>query len=306
MKHFVLAILAAAVIPVFSGCASSGKAPDTAQAGTADQQEKTLKAAISREIEDYMKKYDASVESRPCQFSCVGAETVFRDIPFISQQKDIPYQTYRLEDLGSKQIIQCTLAREYKMKQVRQTQDGKITGVLILNDRKVFISPDGKQYKQVTEPLMVNAMRFHYDLAMNLDTNIRKVAVETVDTYKLDPKTTAWSTMQEPVEILIDNERCYRLDMLLQTNDYAAKIEMYIKSDDRQPIRMIITPVSGLPRECGMTILMSDFRLSKDSFLFPFKITLLKDPKKQIQLRKTRLSVSDAPFDPKFFSPEGK
>jgi len=297
MKQLVLALLSAAVIPVFTGCASSDS----------NDPQAALKQAVRKDIEQYSAKYDKSVESRPCQFSNIGAKEVFENIPFVNQQPEIPCITYKLEDQATKNVIQCTIAREYKMKQVFTTPDGsKVTGVVILNNKKAYTSPDGVKFKEISDPFTINALRFNYILDMDLERHIKNVAVETVDVYKQEPGKTKWTTVKEPVEIVIDDERCYRIDMDVANSDFQAKLVMYIRSDDRAPIKMEIKPVKGLPLTCATTILMKNFIYSRDSILFPLQITVVKDPKNTAVFKKSKVLISKDPVDPKAFQPGTK
>ncbi len=278
MKRIVHAMFSAAVAATLAACAS-----------TAAPEEDLMRQAIIEDIDVYMNVYGESIEIKPTEYSSESAKDIFEQIPAIQQQQKFRYFSYDMESNDGKVVVRSLFAPGEKMKLIFSDEKGKVLLSLILNDRKVYRSTNGIEYKQGDAKLAVG-LRFLYDSTMKFPDCAKKVSVRTFDAYRYskgDRKTFA-----EPQEVMIDDVRCYQLDVNFRSNTYAADLILYVASDDsRNLVRVESKPKAGLQGTAQEQSTTNSRFFYMDDFVFP-GLTQVKNSKGVSEMTMKNITVN--------------
>ncbi len=278
MKRIVHAMFSAAAAATLAACAS-----------TAAPEEDLMRQAIIEDIDVYMNVYGESIEIKPSEYSSESAKEIFEQIPAIQQQKKFRYYSYDMESNDGKIVVRSLFAPGEKLKLVFSDEKGKVLLSLILNDKKVYRSTNGIEYKQGDAKLAV-ALRFLYDSTMKFPDCAKKVSVRTFDAYRYS--TGNRKTFAEPLEVVIDGVRCYQLDVKFQSNTYAADLVLYVASDDsRNLVRVESKPKEGLQGTAQDQSTTNSRFFYKDDLVFP-GLTRVKNSKGVTEMTMKNITVN--------------
>lgn len=272
MNKLILASISAAMI---SGC-TFYSSPDQEKTGepTAAQTSASgaeLRRAIRGDIDDYIANWRESVEDMPCEFSFIAAENLFLAVPELTQMKDVKTLSYDLESLDGKSTIKNEFARDRKFRRTETDASGKITAAYILNGDKAYVSADGILFKPETDAGIINGLRLDYDLNMDLPRHAKKVGVLSLAVYDFSKDMNSREIAQEPMEIMIDNQRAYRINVRMATRFYAADLTLYVTSNAAHRIlrREVKSADGGQDKNAFSSVSSSSRFVKQGKFVFP-------------------------------------
>ncbi len=287
MKRFVHAMLSAAAVAVLASCVST---------------EDAARQEIIDDLNSYMEAYSESPEAENCNFSSESAKEIFEKIPALQQQKNIKYLSFDMESNDGKSVVRSMFAPNEKLKLRFQDEKGKVLLSLILNNKTVYLSSDGIQYKKADAKLTA-ALRFLYDSTVKFPECTKKVEVQTFDAYKFGKKDEARKTVKEPLEIMIDGIRCYCFNVSFLSNTYSADLKLYVTADDMMNlVRVESMPKTGLEGTARNQTTINSRFFYQDGFVFP-GLTQVNNGKTVNEMTMKNISVNKE-FPESEFTPD--
>lgn len=287
MKKITCAFISAMAVAALTGCACSSSCE--------------TRNIIRDDINAYMEEYGNSVEVRPCEFSSVSAEKLFAEIPAINQQKNFKTLVMEMESIDGKAKVRTVFAAGEKVKLVISDSNDKIIVSFILKDNKVYRSTDGIEY-QLADSRIVPGFRLLYDTTMNLAAVTKNVSVQTFDAYNFGKQAAKREMVKEPLEIMMNDTRCYRIDLSVKTRSYETDLVFYVAADDtRNIIRSESIPGKGLEGIAQKQTNLNSRFLTQNGFVFPGLSTIINgDQQTEMLLKKVTVNqpVPESEFTP--------